>query len=84
MKQLKIWLSVVALMVAISASAQVKFGIKGGFDIAEMSFKNDVFNTDNRLGWFVGPTLKIGMPLTGLSVDLSALYNQREATVDAY
>ena len=48
-----------------------------------MSLKNDVFNTDNRMGWFIGPTLKFST-LTGLGFDLSALYNQRETKIDLY
>ena len=84
MKQLRVLVMSVALVAVLSAGAQVRFGIKGGLDITEMSFKNEVFNADNRMGWFVGPTLKVGMPLTGLSVDLSALYNQREAKIDVY
>ena len=58
--------------------------MKGGVDILELSFKDDVFNATNRLGWYIGPTMKIPMPLPGMSVDLSALYNQREAKIDVY
>lgn len=69
---------------ALTVSAQVRFGVKGGVDLAKLSFKNDVFNSTNRTGWFVGPTLNIPIPLPGMSIDLSALYNQRESKIDLY
>ena len=75
---------VVALMSTVAVQAQVKFGVKGGMELLEMKFKDDVFNADNRSGWFIGPTLKIGLPLPGLAVDVSALYNQRESKIDLY
>lgn len=74
---------VVALAVVTTVEAQLKLGVKGGLDITEMSFKNDVFNADNRMGWFVGPTLKFST-FTGLGFDISALYNQRESKIDLY
>lgn len=69
---------------ALTVSAQMRFGVKGGVDLAKLSFKNDVFNSTNRTGWFVGPTLNIPIPLPGMSIDLSALYNQRESKIDLY
>ena len=83
-RKIRLLIIAVAMMATLTTNAQVKVGVKGGIDVTEMSFKNDVFNADNRLGWFIGPTLKIGMPLVGFSVDVSALYNQREATIDVY
>ena len=82
MKQLRGFLMVVLFASTLSAHAQqVKLGLKGGLDITQMSFKNDVFNADNRMGWFVGPTLKLSLP-AGLGFDISALYNQRESKID--
>lgn len=80
----KILFSFCLVLVALTANAQVRFGVKGGMDLAKLSFKNDVFNSDNRMGWYVGPTLNISIPLPGMSIDLAALYNQREAKIDLY
>ena len=66
----------VAMMIATPANAQVKFGLKGGFNVSNMSLSHEVLETSNRMGFFVGPTVKVTLPLTGLSFDLSALYNQ--------
>lgn len=69
----------VAMMIATPADAQVKFGLKGGFNVSNMSLSHEVLETSNRMGFFVGPTVKVTLPLTGLSFDLSALYNQSDS-----
>ena len=61
-----------ALMIGITAKAQVKFGVKGGVNVTSMSFNNSVFDASNRTGFFIGPTVKIQLPLVGLGIDASA------------
>ena len=73
---------VAALMIATPSDAQVRFGLKGGLNISDMSLSKEVLESSNRLGFFVGPTLKVTLPLTGLSADISALYNQSESKLD--
>ena len=53
--------------------------MKGGFNVSNMSLSHEVLETSNRMGFFVGPTVKVTLPLTGLSFDLSALYNQSDS-----
>ena len=65
-----------------AANAQLKFGIKGGLNITDMSLSNDVFETSNRTGFFIGPTIKFTLPIVGLGIDASALYDQREGEVN--
>ena len=72
---------VAAPLVAIPAQAQFKFGLKGGLNITDMSFSSDVLESSNRAGFFIGPTVKFTLPIVGLGVDASALYDQREANV---
>lgn len=72
---------VAATLVAIPAQAQFKFGLKGGLNITDMSFSSDVLESSNRAGFFIGPTVKFTLPIVGLGVDASALYDQREAKV---
>lgn len=76
---IKLFFVAVALVLATPANAQVKFGLKGGFNVSNMSLSHEVLESSNRMGFFVGPTLKVTLPLTGLSADLSALYNQSDA-----
>lgn len=74
-------LIVFAAAMTLTAQAQgLKFGVKGGFNITKMSFSEDVFNSDNKTGFFVGPTLKVSLP-AGFGADIAALYDQRSADV---
>lgn len=71
-----------AMLTAQTADAQVKFGLKGGLNVTDMSFNSSVVQSKNRAGFFIGPTLLINLPLTGLGIDVSALYDQREAKIE--
>ena len=70
-----------AMMYATSVNAQIKFGLKGGLDVTDMSLNNEVFDASNRAGFFVGPMVKVTVPIVGLSFDAAALYDQKEAKV---
>ena len=59
----------------------LKFGIKGGLNLTKMTFSKDVYSSDNQAGFYVGPTLKLSLPL-GFCVDAAVLYDQRSAKVD--
>lgn len=64
-----------------SAQAQVKFGLKGGLNVTNMSLNSKVFDADNQTGFFIGPTVKFTLPIVGLGIDASALYDQRDAKI---
>lgn len=65
-----------------SLSQGVAFGVKGGIDVMKMEFDNDVFDDSNRGGWFIGPTVAFSTLVPGLSIDVSALYDQRTLKVE--
>lgn len=71
-----------AWLFAGNASAQVQFGLKGGLNVTSMSFSEEVLDASNRAGFFIGPTVKFTLPIVGLSMDASALYDQRSAKVE--
>lgn len=71
-----------AILTANTAEAQVKFGLKGGLNVTNMSFSSSVVESNNRAGFFIGPTLLVQLPVVGLGVDVSALYDQREAKLE--
>ena len=76
-------ITLVLLAVAMTVSAQaqgIKFGIKGGLNITKMSFSVDEIKSDNKTGFFVGPTVKVSLP-AGFGADIAALYDQRSADV---
>ena len=64
-----------------SAQAQVKFGLKGGLNVTNMSLNSEVFDADNQTGFFIGTTVKFTLPIVGLGIDASALYDQRDAKI---
>ena len=67
---------------ANNAQAQVKFGLKGGLNVTSMSLDKDkLLDTENQAGFFIGPTVKFTLPIVGLGIDASALYDQREAKI---
>ena len=71
-----------ALMTAVPAKAEVKFGLKGGLNLTSMSLDANAFSKSNQAGFFIGPTVKFTIPIVGLGFDASALYDQRKAEVD--
>lgn len=73
--------AVTMLFSTSSAQAQVKFGLKGGLNVTNMSLNSEVFDADNQTGFFIGPTVKFTLPIVGLGIDASALYDQRDAKI---
>lgn len=67
------------LFTANTANAGINFGVKGGLNVTSMSISSKVLDSNNRAGFFIGPTVKFTLPLVGLGIDVSALYDQREA-----
>ena len=80
-KRILVSLLLVATLAIGSASAQIKWGVKGGFNMSALSFEGNIAHSSNNVGFYLGPTVKVGVPLTGLSVEASALYNQFSADV---
>ena len=73
------FLAVAMLFTTTTADAKLGFGIKGGLNVTSMSLDSKVLDANNRAGFFIGPTVKFTLPIVGLGVDASALYDQREA-----
>ena len=80
-KVLSIVFLVAAMLFAANANSQIKFGLKGGLNVTSMSFSEEVFDASNKTGFFVGPMVKVTVPIVGLSFDAAALYDQKEADV---
>jgi hypothetical protein len=71
------------LIIAMPSQAKVKFGLKGGLNVTNFSLNSDVFDASNRAGFYVGPTLLVQLPIVGLGVDGSVLYDQRSGKVES-
>ena len=81
-KTITLILVAVAMMVATPSQAQVKFGLRAGLNVTDMSLDKKVVKTKNRTGFFVGPTVKFTLPIVGVGIDASALYDQRETEIE--
>lgn len=81
-KAISLFVIAAALLVTMPAKAQIQFGIRGGANLVNMKFTNETFDKDNRAGFYVGPTIKFTVPIVGLSLDASALYDEKTAEVD--
>ena len=67
-----------ALFLAAPAAAQVSFGVKGGLNVNKMKVSGDK-DSKNQAGFYIGPTVKFSLPIVGLGLDASALFDQRTA-----
>ena len=67
-----------AVAFAMPSNAQIKFGITGGLNLSNVSTKDVNASIESRTGFFVGPTVKLTLPVVGLGLDAAALYDQRE------
>lgn len=79
-------LALIAFSVFSSVSARadepLKFGLKVGLNVSDFHFSSDVFDKTNQAGWFFGPTVKFTLPVVGLGMDASVLYDYRSAKLD--
>lgn len=71
-----------AMTMAMHAQDLLRFGVRGGFDIQDMKFDEKVFKTENQLGWFIGPTIQVSLPVAGLGLDIAGLYDQKSTKVN--
>ena len=71
-----------AMTMAMHAQDLLRFGVRGGFDIQDMKFDEKVFKTENKLGWFIGPTIQVSLPVAGLGLDIAGLYDQKSTKVN--
>lgn len=76
-KMMSALLIVICLVMAIPAQAQLKFGVKGGLNLAKADFNKSDLKTDNFTGFFIGPMAELTIPVVGLGVDGALLFSQR-------
>ena len=75
---INVLLVAVCLGMAMPAQAQlIKFGVKGGLNLAKADFNKSDLKTDNFTGFFIGPMAEVTIPVVGLGVDGALLFSQR-------
>lgn len=75
----KLLLSLAVMISAVTVSAQdtkaITWGVEAGMNVNSLSFSKADFESDNRLGFFVGGKAKFRVPLLGFGADAAVLYN---------
>ena len=79
-KCLFLLLVLAGLITPMVGHAQVKLGLKGGFNLTRLDMNEEIIDSKNRNGFYFGPTLKVTLPLL-VGFDVSALYDRREMRV---
>jgi hypothetical protein len=81
---MKKFFGVLALMFFLfwmPAGAQgIDFGVRGGTTRSTLSFDKDSFFGKGHYGWFIGPAVKVKLPLM-FGADGAVLYDQREVKI---
>lgn len=79
----KLLLLITAVVFATTVSAQDKklleWGVEAGLNINSLSFNKDVLASSNRAGFFVGPKVKVNVPLLGFGLDGALIYSMNSA-----
>lgn len=71
------------LLSAPHVEAQIKFGLKVGANVSKAHINKQMFSSDNRLGFLIGPMVDVKVPILGLGFDIAAQYNCKYAQLDA-
>ena len=75
-------LAIVAMIIALPASAQFRFGIKAGVALNSLHLRSENLNSDNRAGFTGGLMAEFTVPVIGLGLDASLMYVHRSASAE--
>ena len=82
MKKLLFLLVMFSFYIVAPAKAQLKLGVTGGLNISMLHMADDDYKgyvDKKRPGFLIGPTAIYALPISGLGVDASVLYDLRAA-----
>lgn len=71
----------VLLLTGGTASAQLRFGIRGEVGVNKPSFTKDPFSVENMNDFKVGPTVELLLPVADFGFDASILYSNGKMNV---
>lgn len=70
-------IAVIAMVSAVSAEAQFRFGLKAGVAVNSLHFNESTFDASNRAGFTGGAMVEFTAPAIGVGFDLSLMYVRR-------
>lgn len=83
----KLLLMIVATVFSVAASAQttkmLQWGVEAGMNFNTLSFDKEMLESGNRAGFFVGPKVKVNVPLLGFGLDGALIYSLNSAKVES-
>ena len=80
----KILLTIAIVVCGLTASAQTKmfrWGVEAGMNFNSLSFDKEMFESSNRVGFFVGPKVKLNIPLLGFGADAAVTYSMNGVNI---
>lgn len=81
----RLFVACLVALTVLGASAQktkyLAWGVEAGMNFNKLSFARSDFDSNNRLGFFVGPKLRIKVPVLGFGADVALLYSLNSAKV---
>lgn len=81
----RLFLTLLVAMTVAGVSAQktkyIAWGVEAGMNFNKMSFSRSDFESGNRAGFFVGPKIKVNIPLLGFGADAAVLYSLNSSKV---
>lgn len=72
-------IAVIAMVSAVSANAQFRFGLKAGVAVNSLHFNESTFDASNRAGFTGGAMVEFTAPVIGVGFDLSLMYVRRNS-----
>ncbi|MDE6276734.1 MAG: porin family protein [Muribaculaceae bacterium] len=82
MKRLVFLFLAIALLGAASARAEFRYGPIAGVTVSHLSFKQDLVDVDQAVGYQAGIQGELMFPGIGFGIDLGLIYNQANANVN--
>lgn len=83
----KCLLVIVIAFASMAALAQTNkmftWGVEAGMNFNSLSFDKEMFESGNRAGFFVGPKVRVKVPIVGLGLDGALIYSLNSAQVQA-
>ena len=79
---ISVLLVAVCIGMAMPAQAQLKGGVKGGVNVAKVTFVDTLLKSDKMAGFFIGPMAEFTIPVVGLGIDGSLLFSQKGIKAD--
>lgn len=85
MKKLNLRFLIILCLVLLNvgfASSQIRFGVRGGFDVSDNRVNKDILNTSNRLGPQIGGVLEVMAPIVGWGAETGIIYGMQQFKIE--